>query len=297
MYRSCITAVLATTLCIGLPLNAAMPTGTESFICATPALPAPLASAVQERLGHAPTAWPKTDLIIPVAVHLILWGKKGDFSTAVIQTLIDNMNWAYDGTGVQFLLVRIDRSNNKAWYQNCLKNEPKMKKRLAYFPADVLNIYSCFMPGLIPGTTTLGIATQPFGNFPQFRSYPENHYMQGIIMAPNTMPVTTSLPDYSYGLTAAHEAGHWLGLFHPFMPGTIGIPSGCSEPGDYVDDTPIQNLPTGACVQNDTCPQPGRDDFTNFMDYRPDDCADHFTNGQVNRMQGVIINYRPSLFQ
>jgi hypothetical protein len=228
---------------------------------------------------------------------LIRWGKKGDYATSVVQTLVNNMNWAFTGTGIQFALVKLDRTNKKAWYQNCLgANEAKMKKKLAYYPADVLNVYSCFMPGGAPGLVNLGLATFPFGNYPEFRSYPENHYMQGVLVSPNTMPVTSSLPDYWYGITAAHEAGHWLGLLHTFMPGTIGIPGGCSEPGDYVSDTPVQDLPTGTCTQYDTCSQPGIDDYTNFMDYRPDQCADHFTAGQVDRMQGVIINYRPSLY-
>jgi hypothetical protein len=204
------------------------------------------------------------------------------------------MNWAYSDSGIQFELIRLNRTNKKAWYNNCVlpKNEAAMKKKLAYFPADVLNLYTCYGPSGL-----LGLATFPFGNYPQARSYPENHYMQGVILAPNAMPVTTSLPDYNYGLTAAHEAGHWLGLFHTFHPGTFGLPNNCNAEGDFVDDTPIQNLPSGECSQFDTCSQPGLDDYTNFMDYRPDWCAEHFTAGQVDRMRGVIANYRPSLLQ
>jgi len=50
-------------------------------------------------------------------------------------------------------------------------------------------------------------------------------------------------------------------------------------------------------MQYDTCGDPGIDDYTNFMDYRPDQCAEHFTSGQVGRMQSVILELRPTLAQ
>lgn len=42
---------------------------------------------------------------------------------------------------------------------------------------------------------------------------------------------------------------------------------GCSKGGDQVDDTPYQGAPTEGCPKDkDTCPQPGMDMISNFLD-------------------------------
>lgn len=58
---------------------------------------------------------------------------------------------------------------------------------------------------------------------------------------------TSTLPNgayggYNLGNNLVHEAGHWMGLSHPFT-------GGCSEPNDGVDDTAEQVNPRGpACL-------------------------------------------------
>ncbi len=44
----------------------------------------------------------------------------------------------------------------------------------------------------------------------------------------------------SLGVSLVHEVGHWLGLGHT-------SDGGCSEPGDYIDDTPAHIERVGGC--------------------------------------------------
>lgn len=84
-----------------------------------------------------------------------------------------------------------------------------------------------------------------------------------------TMPGFTveqgAFEDWNLGHLTVHEAGHWFGLNHTFT-------GGCSEPGDFVGDTPAQGTQIYGCpVGSDSCPdQPGLDPIHNFMGYTND---------------------------
>jgi hypothetical protein len=187
------------------------------------------------------------------------------------------LNEAYEQYNIIFSLSSIDRTANDNWFSDMESYEQQYKQQLNIDPAHHLNIYTGNMPGL------LGWSYMPY-------SWSESYYMHGVCLSYTCLPGGTY--PYNLGRTASHEVGHYLGLLHTFD-------NGCNAPGDYVNDTPYQddgnNIYT--CNPNlDTCPnQLGTDPVHNYMNYVDDACLTEFTNGQSERMDEMIAQYRPSL--
>ncbi|HRH33503.1 MAG TPA: M43 family zinc metalloprotease [Catalimonadaceae bacterium] len=81
-----------------------------------------------------------------------------------------------------------------------------------------------------------------------------------------------------------HEVGHWFGLQHIWgttnQPGLI-----CGD--DLVDDTPVTKGFSTCATSNTGICNPGTpENVQNYMDYSP--CKIMFTNGQADRMLGII---------
>lgn len=230
---------------------------------------------------------------IPIALHVIWDGKRGKLTQGQVDTLINNINWAYQDTPFQFYIARLDLTKNASWFNNCnsnTRNNMAMKKRLARDSRYYINIYSCnpYDPSVPPGLYVLGLSTLPF-------QYPNGSYLHGILVHPNAFP--GGAPDQPYGLTTAHEIGHYLGLFHTFESHFNASGDPCDDPGDFIADTPTQNGPTFACpASTDSCPAlPGNDDVPNFMNYSTDECMNHFTPNQIGTMIVATATYRPTL--
>lgn len=215
---------------------------------------------------------------IKVAWHVISNGSTGNVAQSAIDAQIAYMNQRYAGTGFTFVLASVDRTSNSKYFTMTpgSRNETNCKNALAIDPAHRFNVYSA-----APGQGLLGWATFPW-------SYAETSKLHGVVIHYGSLP-GGSLTNYNLGGTLAHEAGHYLGLYHTFQ-------GGCTAPGDQVDDTPYEKTATSGCPSNkDTCPAAGVDPIHNYMDYSYDACYTQFTAQQITRMQSSVGTYRPNL--
>jgi len=254
--------------------------GVDRRTCGTVTPPPTVLESVQEELDRFKATSPiQRDIVnVQVAFHVIhsLSGN-GNISDLMIYNQINVLNEAYEQYNIIFTLSSIDRTANDNWFSDMESNEQQYKQQLNIDPAHHLNIYTGNMPGL------LGWSYMPY-------SWSESYYMHGVCLSYTCLPGGTY--PYNLGKTASHEVGHYLGLLHTFD-------NGCNAPGDYVNDTPYQddgnNIYT--CNPNlDTCPnQLGTDPVHNYMNYVDDACLTEFTNGQSERMDEMMAQYRPSL--
>ncbi|QBI52895.1 zinc metalloprotease [Streptomonospora litoralis] len=213
------------------------------------------------------------EITVPVAVHIIhAEDGTGDVSAETVNEQIAVLNKAFRGgysgadTRFDFRLEDVTRTADDAWAADFSANESEIKSSLRQGGAETLNLYIAQL-----GDGILGQAT-----FPQdYSAAPES---DGVVVDRNTIP-GGGLEGFDLGFTAVHESGHWLGLFHTFQ-------NACTEPGDYVADTPYEAEQSSGCPEGrDTCPaRSGDDPVHNFMDYSDDPCLNNFTEGQATRM-------------
>lgn len=126
------------------------------------------------------------------------------------------------------------------------------------------------LDGIPPGTTTAN-TDGVVASFDAFGTIAED---DGTFLMNNS---------YFLGRTMTHEVGHWLGLRHIWGDGDCSV-------DDYCADTPLAAAANYDCVVANSCPEPGNDQYQNYMDYSFDTCMDTFTPDQKARMQTVMAN-------
>jgi hypothetical protein len=255
--------------------------------CAVDATPADQLELIE--LAASKGTDPGGVVTIPVYWHVITTTKGDGDVSSLIPAQMNVLRDAFAGSKFAFDLKNVSVITNNAWFFAAAGSaeEVAMKNALRQGGPDSLNIYTT------NGDVYLGWATLPF-------YYKFGPGYDGVVLWYAALPGTglagvhADEPDgvltYDQGDTGTHEVGHWLGLEHTFGPG-----NGCTAPGDYIKDTPIEAEPQFFCAQRDSCigaPFPGDDPITNFMDYTDDVCMDNFSAEQTKRMRKHWHSFR-----
>lgn len=260
--------------------------GRTTIRCGVPQAPQDVVNAVQgvvnaqralRGIGAAPQR-PK-DSFVPVAVHVVASSEtQGNISDEDILGQVDVLNASYAATGTpyQFYVASVDRVIDPLGAAMTIGSpeEAAVKSQLRLGGPETLNLYFADPPD-----GTLGWATFPW-------SYEGEPSLDGVVIAYQTVPNGAYTP-YDQGITAVHEVGHWLGLFHTFQ-------DGCTADNDLITDTPAEQVAAYGCEEGrDTCGfLPGRDPVHNYMDYSDDSCLTEFSAEQVDRMVTLSSVYR-----
>lgn len=180
---------------------------------------------------------------VQTVFHVIHDGPEGNLTQSTVDSQIQVLNQDYKDYGFAFNLTATNYVDNRSWFRFITPDsslQSQMKQSLRQGDASTLNLYSVNF-----SNNLLGYATFPW-------NVNDNLTDDGVVFQFSTVPGGEEL-GYNMGKTATHEVGHWLGLYHVFQ-------GGCSPPGDFVDDTPPQAVPTSGCpISQDSCPGGGVD--------------------------------------
>ena len=250
----------------------------------------------------------RSNIIIPVVVHVFHQGGSENISKAQVQDAIRLLNLDFQrlnadtsktraqfkgvasGTNIEFRLASLDPKGHCTEgivrYQTPLtENGDDEIKLLSTWPTDhYFNIWVVKNIAPRPGAagTILGYAQFPWSGLYRTDGVIMRHDMMGDI---GTAASPQGLPR-NYGRTLTHETGHWLGLFHTFQ-------GGCGD-DDRLDDTPPTANPNyNICLPSmlNSCHADNPDlpdQYENYMDYSTGSCQNMFSAKQCGRMLAFL---------
>ena len=188
----------------------------------------------------------------------------------------------------------------------------KASHKEPYFPRDnYLNIWiaNTLRENFVVGEGFVLQNARAYSTFP----FEVIDVRDGIVMHYDYLGYNSSNIYSGLGKTLAHEAGHWLGLYHTFQntEDCINPEVDCSAEGDEVCDTEKRYgaawdgfdtngefLSVNNCSETEECNLTGNSTnaIQNYMDYNFDTCYSFFTEGQKERMHDMVSFYRPWIY-
>ncbi len=249
-------------------------------------------------------------LVIPVVVHVLHNGEPlgidGNISDERVFGQIDILNADFGrtnadtsltplefrtvaaNTAIQFALARRDpeglptngitrMQGDQSSYN--INEDVSLKANIQWPPDDYLNIYVANLSGLI------GWAEFPFSNIGGVPDINTDPSRDGVVIDHRFFGVNPNTGSFaSFGRTATHEVGHYLGLRHVWGDG------GC-DVDDFCEDTPASRLSySGSCPDTEQSSCESNDMYSNYLFLTDDACMNIFTQCQKARMRTVLEN-------
>ncbi|MFK7972013.1 MAG: M43 family zinc metalloprotease, partial [Bacteroidia bacterium] len=262
---------------------------------------------------------------IPTVVHIVHNNGPGNITDAQVQAAMSSLNDAMRNRGIfnpstgvdveiEFCLAVQDPNGNatngitrsvSTLTDFTMETEDLLVKGLSRWdPTQYLNIW------VVNSITSLSVGpgVAGYAYFPSSHGAPED----GIVGEASYFDSANDKIS-----VFAHEAGHYLGLYHTFQGGCTN--NDCLADGDRVCDTPpdASTNPVSCTATPNTCNTDSDDTntrnpfrptsmgglgdqtdmFTNYMDYGDPNCYSAFTQGQKDRMVLALTGTRASLLQ
>lgn len=265
------------------------------------------------------------EFVIPIVAHVIHENGPENISVEQVEDAVDALNDAFANTGdyfedlgvdvgIQFCLAGVDPDGDFTTGVNYVEDaltdvlvpsqELELKDLSRWDPTLYLNLW--IVKEITREADNAGVVG--------FATFPDSHGSDydGLVIEANYVG-----SDYQNTKVVMHEVGHYLGLFHTFQDACPN--DDCLLSGDRVCDTPPDSHVfttfcfdgTNSCTtdEDDTSDNnPFRpvgmgglgdqlDMQTNYMDYSNLVCFRLFTEGQKERMNAALIEYRSSLLE
>ncbi|MCG2612136.1 zinc-dependent metalloprotease [Flavobacterium sp. SM15] len=255
---------------------------------------------------------PQASYTVPVVVYVVHDGTAAtNISDTQVNSQLTALNQYFSNTGIKFCLAtRAGSGTQVPMNSGGVQSTPGI---IHIQNSTLTNHETATEQAQLMATAHSSITKEKFlriwvvntidGGLPGVLGYawfPGAQTHDGIVIRANVFGNGSAnlLPSFDQGKTLVHEVGHYLGLYHTFEAGCSASTGDCSQDGDKVCDTPKASAPNYHCeTGTNSCPEfPAVvDDISNYMDYGDNYCADHFSAGQIQRMQSLVSLYRSEL--